>query len=81
MQVWYAGLDPNLHSRRSSTQSDIRVLTLKFANSTLCACRGSTGQKTSYGLMTLTYQRFTTVFLLIYGSLFLSGIYYCLLVF
>jgi len=30
--------------------------------------------------MTLTYQRFTAV-LLIYGSLFLSGIYYFLLVF
>jgi len=33
--------------------------------------------------MTLTYQRFTAVLLLllIYGSLFLSGIYYCLCVF
>jgi len=31
--------------------------------------------------MTLTYQGFTAVLLLIYGSLFLSGIYYCLLVF
>ena len=31
--------------------------------------------------MTLTYQRFTAVLLLIYGSLFLSGIYYCLHVF
>jgi len=30
--------------------------------------------------MILTYQRFTAV-LLIYGSLFLSGIYYCLRVF
>ena len=28
--------------------------------------------------MTLTYQRFTAVLLLIYGSLFLSGIRYCL---
>jgi len=28
--------------------------------------------------MTLTYQRFTAVLLLIYDSLFLSGIYYCL---
>ena len=27
--------------------------------------------------MTLTYQHFTTVLLLICGSLFLSGIYYC----
>ena len=31
--------------------------------------------------MTLTYQRFTAVLLLIYGSLFLSGIYYGLRVF
>jgi len=31
--------------------------------------------------MTLTYQHFTAVLLLIYGSLFLSGIYYCLRVF
>jgi len=31
--------------------------------------------------MTLTYQRFTSVLLFIYGSLFLSGIYYCLRVF
>jgi len=31
--------------------------------------------------MTFTYQRFTAVLLLIYGSLFLSGIYYCLSVF
>ena len=31
--------------------------------------------------MTLTYQRFTAVLLLIYGSLFLKGIYYCLRVF
>jgi len=28
-----------------------------------------------------TYQCFTAVLLLIYGSLFLSGIYYCLYVF
>jgi len=31
--------------------------------------------------MTLTHQRFIVVLLLIYGSLFLSGIYYCLRVF
>ena len=31
--------------------------------------------------MTLTYQSFTAVLLLIYGSLFLSGICYCLRVF
>jgi len=38
-------------------------------NLPLCACRGSTGQKPWYGLMTLTYQHFTAVLL---------GIYYCL---
>jgi len=31
--------------------------------------------------MTLTYQSFTAVLLLIYGSLFLSDFYYCLRVF
>jgi hypothetical protein len=31
--------------------------------------------------MTLAYQRFTAVLLLIYGSRFLSGVYYCLSVF
>ena len=56
----------------------VRGSTIKFANSPLCACHGSTGQKPQYGLM--TYQHFTAV-LLIYGSLFLSGIYYCLRVF
>jgi hypothetical protein len=34
--------------------------------------------KTQYGLMTLAYQRFTAVLLLIYGSLYPSGIYCCL---
>ena len=54
---------------------------IKFANSPPCVCRGSTAQKPYYGLMTLTYQRFTAVLLSIYGSLFLSGIYCCLRVF
>jgi hypothetical protein len=31
--------------------------------------------------MTLAYQRFTATLLLIYGGLFLSGVYYCLSVF
>jgi hypothetical protein len=31
-----------------------------------------------FGLMTLAYQGFTAVLLLIYGSLFVSGVYYCL---
>ena len=59
----------------------LRGRTIKFANSPPFACRGSTGQKPSSALMTLTYQSFTAVFLLIYGSLFLSGFYYCLRVF
>ena len=53
----------------------------KFANSPPCACHGSTGQKPYYGLMALTLHHFTAVLLLIYGSLFLSGICYCLRVF
>jgi hypothetical protein len=66
---------------KMSTSRDIRGLTIKFTNSPPHACRGSSGQKPQYGLMTLTYQRFTPVMLLIYGSLFLSGAYYCLSVF
>jgi hypothetical protein len=58
-----------------------RGLTIKFANSPPCACHGSSGQEHQYGLMTLAYQRFTAVLMLIYSSLFLSGIYYCLSVF
>jgi hypothetical protein len=49
-----------------------------FVNSLPCACRGNSGQKPQYGLMALAYQRFIAMFLLIYGSLFLSGVYYCL---
>jgi hypothetical protein len=56
-------------------------LTIKFTNSPPCACHGSNGQKPQYGLMTLAYQRFTVVLLLIYGSLFLSGVSYWLSVF
>ena len=62
------------------SKPDIRGRTIKFAKSPPCVCRGNTGQKPQYGLMTLTYQLFTAV-LLIYGSLFLSGIYFCLRVF
>jgi hypothetical protein len=43
------------------------------ANSPPCACCGSSGQKPQHVLMMMAYQRFTAVFLLIYGSLFLSG--------
>jgi len=39
------------------------------------------GKKPYYFLMTLKYQRLTAVLLWIYGSLFLSGIYYFLRVF
>ena len=59
----------------------LRGRTIKFANSPPCACCGSTGQKHLYGLMTFTCLRFTAVLLLIYGSLYLSGIYYCVHVF
>jgi hypothetical protein len=57
----------------------IRGLIIKFTNSPPCACRGSSEEKPRYGLMTLAYQLFTAVLLLIY--LFLSGVYYCLSVF
>jgi transposase len=51
-------------------------------NLPLCACHGGSGQKPQYGLMMVAHQCFTAVFLfLIYGSLFLSGFYYCLSVF
>jgi hypothetical protein len=60
--------------------TSIRGLTIKFTNSPPCACHGSSGQKPQYGLMTSAYQRFTAR-LLIYDSLFLNGVYYCLSVF
>jgi hypothetical protein len=56
-------------------------LIIKFANSPPCVCRGSSGQKSQYGLMMLAYEHFTAVLLLIYGCFFLSGVYYCLSVF
>jgi hypothetical protein len=37
--------------------------------------------ETSVWFNDFAYQRFTAVFLLIYDSLFLSGVYYCLCVF
>jgi hypothetical protein len=58
----------------------VRGLTINFVNLPLCSCCGSSGQKPQYALI-IEYQRFTAVLLLIYGSLFLSGIYYCLSVF
>jgi hypothetical protein len=62
--------------------ASVRGLTIKFANSPPCACRGISGQKPQYGLVTLAFQRFTAVLLLlIYGNLFLIGVYYCLSVF
>jgi hypothetical protein len=42
----------------------LQGVTIKFANSPLCACHGSNGQKPVYGLMTLVYQRFTAVLLI-----------------
>jgi hypothetical protein len=57
---------------------NVQGMTINFANSTPCTWRGSSGQRPKYGLTTLTYQLFTDVLLLIYGSVFLSGVYYCL---
>jgi hypothetical protein len=57
--------------RYTRSNNEVRVL------ATVCLPWHS-GQKPQYGLMTLAYQRFTAVLLLIYGSLFLSGVYYCL---
>jgi hypothetical protein len=59
----------------------VQGLTIKLANSPPCTYRGSSGQKRQYGLMTLAKQRFTAMLLLIYGSILLSGVFYCLSVF
>jgi hypothetical protein len=66
-----------VHSRLQNALV-IRGLTIKFANSPPRACRGGSEQKPQYGLITMAYQHFTAALLLIYGSLFLSGVYYCL---
>jgi hypothetical protein len=66
---------------KQSAVTSVWGLTIKFANSPLFACCGSSGQKHQYGLITLAYKRFTAMLLLIYGSLFLSGMCYCLSVF
>jgi hypothetical protein len=76
-------LNNELKKRRVSHISSreymhIRGLTIKFTNSPACACRGSNGQKLQHGLITLAYQHFIAALLLIYGRLFLSGVYYCL---
>jgi hypothetical protein len=47
---------------------DVRGLTIKFVNSPPCACRDNSGQKPQYGFMTLAYQHFIGMLLLIYGS-------------
>jgi len=57
-----------IFSRYTWTLNKVREL------AKLCL-RGSSGQKPWYGLMNSIYQRFTAVLLLIYSSLFLSGIY------
>jgi hypothetical protein len=59
----------------------VRDLTIKFVSSPLCACRGSSGQKPQYGLMTMAFQHCTAMLLFIYGSLFMSAVCYCLSVF
>jgi hypothetical protein len=61
----------NAFREHDNTRSDNKVRELA---SPPCACRGRSGQKPQYGLMTLAYQRFTAVLLLIYGRLFLSGV-------
>jgi hypothetical protein len=60
--------------------SAIRGLT-KSENLPPCACCDGSGQKPQYGLKTLAYQCFIAVLLLIYSNLFLSAVYYCLIVF
>jgi hypothetical protein len=54
-----------LQDHIASVFNSIRGLTIKFASWPPCACRGSSGQKPQYGLITLAYQRFTAVLLLI----------------
>jgi hypothetical protein len=51
-------------------------MTIKFANSSWCAFRRNRGQKPQHGSMTLAYHQLTPVLLLIYGSFFLSSVYY-----
>jgi hypothetical protein len=59
----------------------VRGLTIMLVNWPPCACCGSDGHKLQYGLMKLAYQRFTALLSLICGTLFLSGVCYCLSVF
>jgi hypothetical protein len=63
-------IDPAHGGEHTHTHTHTRGLTIKFANSPPCACRDSSGQKPQYDLMTLAYQRFTAVLLLIYGRPF-----------
>jgi hypothetical protein len=63
------------------TKWEVRGLTIKFANLSPCASPGNSGHKRQYGLMTLAYQHFAAVLLLICESLFLSGVYHCLTLF
>jgi hypothetical protein len=58
-----------------NSEQCVRGLTIKFANSTPCACLGSSGQKPQYGFM-MAYQHFAAVLLLIYGNLLLS-VFWC----
>jgi hypothetical protein len=44
------------HSVYEDLHVDVRGLIIKFANSPPCACRGSSGRKPQYVLMTLAYQ-------------------------
>jgi hypothetical protein len=70
----------NFNLKKLNVERSSKDLTVKFMNSSPCACHGSSGQKPQHCSLTMAYQRFTAV-LLIYGSFFLSGVYYCLSVF
>jgi hypothetical protein len=73
------GIYEVLHWDGLSCQN-IRGLTIKFANSPECACRGSSWQKPQYGLMALAYAFHSCVVVNLWQSL-LSDVYYCLSMF
>jgi hypothetical protein len=56
----WAGHVPRIREKRNAYEG-----TIKFANSPPCVSRSSSGQKLKYGLMTLAYQSFAAVLLLI----------------
>jgi hypothetical protein len=62
------------YSYLTNTRSDNKMREL------VTICCGNSGHEPQYVLMTLAYQLFTAALLLTYwyGTLFLSGVYYCL---